>query len=212
MEMTPAEAQEAWQQAAEKVKDRVVAPTLYRALEAGVGIALDGDIFVLGFAGPDYPLASHLRSAQHNPIILKALAEVLKRDVRLLTIDGPTLEDYQNYKRLRAVSEAESITMSERRERERRIEQSWEETAEKIARGYARLHLRQLAQNRGRFIREAFEMINEGIKSLGYTDDADEIHKRSLSRVFEKLGGLVEVPGAMLAYEFFKPRDEGKLS
>jgi hypothetical protein len=211
MELTPAEAQKAWQQAAEKVKDRVISPTLYRAVEAGVGITLDGDLFVLGFGGADLPLAGHLRSAQHNATILQALAEVLNKPVRLLTIDGTTIEDYENYKRLRAMGEAVSASMSERRAKERQVEQAWEEIAEKITRGYARLPLHSLAQNRGLFIRQAFKLIHEGAKSLGYTDDADEIHKRSLSRVFDKFSNVIEVPSAMLAYEYLKLRDEGKL-
>lgn len=212
MELSPAEAQRIWYQAAEKVKDRLIAPTLYKALEAAKGIMLDGDVFVVGFAGPDYPMASHLRSAQHNSIILQALGEALQKSVRLLTIEGTTLADYDSYKKLRAMSEAESATMSARRERERQVEQAWEEVSEKITRGYARLHLRQLAQSRGRFIRDAFSLINEQVNKLGYDDEADEIHKRSLSRVFERLAGAVEVPAAMLAYEFFKLRDEGRLT
>lgn len=211
MKLTPEQARQVWYTAAEKVKDRVIAPSLYRALEAGVGITLDGDLFVLGFAAPDAPMAGHLRSAQHNAIILQALEEVLKTRVRLLIIDGTTLQDYENYKRIRAASDAVSITMSEKRARQKQIEQAWEEISEKITRTYAKLNLRQLAQVRGRFINDAFNMILEGVKQMDYTDDAEEIQKRSLARVFEKLGNLTEVPAAMLAYEFFKLRDEGKL-
>lgn len=211
MDLTLAEANKVWQQAAEKVKDRVIAPTLYRAVEAGVGITLDGDLFVLGFSGADLSLAGHIRSAQHHAIILQVLGEILQKPVRLLTIDGTTIEDYENYKRLRAVGEAASVTMSERRAKERQVEQAWEEIAEKITRGYARLHLRQLAQNRGKYIMQAFQIIHEGSKRLGYSDESDEIQKRSLSRVFDKFSNVIEVPAAMLAYEFMKLRDEGKL-
>jgi hypothetical protein len=211
MDLTPEEAKKVWHMAAEKVKDRVIAPSVYRAVEAGVGITLDGDIFVLGFSGSDLPLAGHLRSAQHNAIILQSLSEILQRPVRLLTLDGTTMADYENYKRLREASDATSVTMSERRAKQRQTELKWEELAEKITRGYARLPLHQLAQSRGKYILDSFKLINEWTKSLGYTDDSDEISKRSLSRVFEKLGNVIEVPSAMLAYEFLKLRDEGKL-
>jgi hypothetical protein len=211
MELTPAEAKRIWQEAAERVKDKVIAPTLYRAVEAGVGITLDGDLFVVGFSGADLALAGHIRSAQHHAIILQSLAEVLKKPVRLLTIDGTNVEDYENYKRLRAAGEAVSVTMSERRAKERQIEQAWEEIAEKITRGYAKWPLHQLSQSRGFFIRHAFKLINEGVKAMGYSEDSNEIHKRSLSRVFDKFGNVIDVPSAMLAYEFFRLRDEGKL-
>ncbi len=211
MDLTPAEAKNVWHMAAEKVKDKVIAPTLYRAVEAGVGITLDGDLFVLGFSGADLALAGHIRSAQHHAIILQSLAEILKKPVRLLTIDGITIEDYENYKRLRAAGEAVSVTMSERRRKERQIEQAWEEISEKITRGYAKLPLHQLAQVRAMFIRQSFKLIYEGVQRLGYTDESSEIEKRSLSRVFDKFANVIEVPSAMLAYEFLKLRDEGKL-
>ena len=211
-EMTQEQAHKAWLVAAEKVKDRVIAPTLYRALEVAVGITLEGDQFVLGFSNPDYPMAGHLRSAQHNAIIVQSISEVLKKSVRLLIIEGATLADYENYKALQAMSEAESATMSERRARERAAELAWEETAEKITRGYARLRLRNLAQSKGKFIREALVTINDAVNRLGYVQGADELQERALARVFEKLATAIEVPSALLAYEFFKLRDEGKLS
>jgi hypothetical protein len=211
MELTPAEAQKVWQMAAERVKDKVIAPSLYRAVEAAVGITLDGDLFVLGFSGADLALAGHIRSAQHHAIILQSLAEILKRPVRLLTLDGTTLEDYENYKKLRAAGDAVSVTMSERRRKEREIELAWEEVAEKITRGYAKLPLHGLAQSRGLYIRDCFKLIYAATKNLGYTDESNEINKRALSRVFDKLGNVVEAPSALLAYEFLKLRDEGKL-
>ena len=55
-------------------------------------------------------------------------------------------------------------------------------------------------------------LINEAVNKLGYTDDSDELQQRALARVFEKLATVIEVPSALLAYEFFKLRDEGKLS
>ena len=62
-EFTQQQAHQIWLTAAEKVKDRVIAPTLYRALELPVGIAVDENEFILGFANQDIPMAGHLRSA-----------------------------------------------------------------------------------------------------------------------------------------------------
>jgi hypothetical protein len=101
--------------------------------------------------------------------------------------------------------------MSEKRARQRQTELKWEELAEKITRGYARLPLHQLSQSRGQYIMDSFKVIHDWAESLGYADDSDEINKRSLSRIFEKLGNVTETPSAMLAYEFLRLRDEGKL-
>jgi hypothetical protein len=205
------DAHKIWLEAAERVKDRVIAPTLYRALELGVGITLDGDYFVLGFSSPDLPMAGHIRSAQHLPTVEQCLSEVIGRKVRLRIIEGTTLQAYEEWKRIQSLAEQRRTAMSTRREMERQIEEVWDDVAERITRGYAALPLRQLAQSKGLFIMDAFKMINEAVNRLNYTHEADEIHKRALSRVFERLATVVEVPSAILAYEFFKLRSEGKL-
>ena len=210
--MEPQEAQQIWNRAAERVKDKVIAPTLYRALELGVGLTIEGDFFVLGFSSADVPMAGHLRSSQNLPIIEQSLSEVIGRRVRLRVVDGTTLQAYEDYKKMQAAGEASRAAISDRRDAERQAEQVWDEVAEKIARGYARLHLRQLAQTKGLYIAQAFEVLNEAVNRIGYTDDSDELQKRALARVFEKLAVVVEVPSAMLAYEFFKLREEGRLS
>ena len=200
-----------WAEAAERVKDRVIAPTLYRALELGVGIAVDGEQFVIGFSSADMPMASHLRSAQHRAIIDQCLSGVVGKKVRLLIIDGTRPRDYENYKAQLAAREAVASTVSVRRDEERRVQLAWEEVGEQITRSYARLNLRQLPQTRGKFLMDAFEIINEAVNRLGYSDDSDELHKRALARVFEKFATAVDIPSALLAYEFAKLRQEGKL-
>ncbi len=210
-ELNQNQAHQIWLQTVEMVKDRVIAPTLYQALEQGVGITLEGDEFILGFRSADLPLSSHLRSSQYKAIIEKCLSALLRKQVRLKIIEGTTIADYENYKRMLAAREATTSSINQRREMERRIEQAWEEVGEKITRTYARLHLRQLAQNKARFIKTAFEMINEAVNNMGYDENSDEIHHRSLARVFEKFATVTEVPSTMLAYEFFKLREEGKL-
>jgi glutathionyl-hydroquinone reductase len=173
---------------------------------------MEGDEFILGFSGGDMPMATHLRSSQHRGIIEQCISDAVKKKVRLRIIEGTTLADYDNFKKLKAMAEASRSTMSDRREQERQLERAWEELAEKVTRSYARLELRQLAQTRAAFMRQAFEMINEAVNRVGYTNESEEAHKRGLGRVFEKLSTVMEVPSTMLAYEFFRLRDEGKLS
>lgn len=211
-DMNHAQAVQIWLEAQEKVKDRVVAPTLYRALELGVGVALDGDLFVLGFSSSDMPLASLLRSSQHRAVIQQCLADVIGKKVRLLIVEGTTLDDYLKHKAQSEARAATQTTASAKRAEERRIVQAWEQVAEHITRGYARLQYRQFPQSRAAFLKWAFEVINKAVNSMGYEEHSDEMHKRSLARVFERLATVIEVPSTMLAYEFFKLREDGKLS
>ncbi len=198
-------------QAAEKVKDRVIAPTLYRAVELAVGITVDGDEFILGFANPDLPMAGHLRSAQHHAIIDQCVSEVLKHKVRVRIIEGTTPEDYEHYKQQVQARAAVQTTVSAKREKERQVIAAWDEVGEQITRLYARLHLRNLPQMRAEFMWAAFKIISDAVDAMDYSEDADEIQKRALARVFEKFATVVEIPSTMLAFEFFRLRKEGKL-
>lgn len=210
-EITAKQAHQIWLTAAERVKDRVIAPTLYRALELPTGIAVDGDEFILGFSNADLPMAGHLRSAQYKAIIDQCVSEVVKRKVRVRIIEGTAPEDYERYKTQLQARDATQVTVSAQKERERAILAKWDEVGEQITRRYARLQLRQLAQQRAEFMWEAFRIINQAIEDMGYTDDSDEIQKRALARVFERYATVVEIPSTMLAFEFFRLRKEGKL-
>jgi len=210
-EITAKQAHQVWLQAAEKVKDRVIAPTLYRALELPVGITVDGDEFILGFSNADLPMAGHLRSAQYKAIIDQCVSEVFKKKVRVRIIEGTTLDDYAHFKETLEARDATLVTVSAQRESERAVIAKWDEIGERITRLYARLHLRQLAQQRAEFMWEAFKIINQAVDSMGYEQSTDEIQKRALARVFEKFATVVEIPSTMLAFEFFKLRKEGKL-
>lgn len=210
-EITQKQAHQIWLQAAERVKDRVIAPTLYRALELPTGITVDGEEFILGFSNADLPMAGHLRSAQHRAIIDQCVSEVLKKKVRVRIIEGTGIEDYAHYKEQLQARDATMVTVSAQRERERAIIAQWDQVGEQITRMYAKLNLRQLAQQRAEFMWAAFKVLEEAITKSGYDENADEIHKRAVARVFEKFATVVEIPATMLAFEFFRLRSEGKL-
>ncbi len=210
-EITQKQAHQIWLIAAEKVKDRVIAPTLYRALELPVGIAVEGNEFILGFANQDLPMAGHLRSAQHRAIVDQCVSEVLKRKVRVRIIEGTTIEDYEHYKQQEKARETTHVTLNAQREKERQVIAAWDQIGEQITRLYAKLNLRQLAQQRAEFMWEVFRLIDEAIDKMGYDENSDEISKRALARVFEKFATVVDIPSTMLAFEFFKLRKEGKL-
>lgn len=197
--------------AAERVKDRVIAPTLYRAVELGVGITIDEGNFVLGFTGADMPMAGHLRSSQHLAIIEQCISEVVGQRLRLKIIEGTTLQDYLNIKTMQESRDNVQYNLSEQRQKERATAQSWEVVGEQITRAYAKLQQRQFAQTRGKFIMWAFSVINDAVNKMGYTEESDDVHKRALGRIFEKLATVVEVPSSMLGYEFLRLREDGTL-
>jgi hypothetical protein len=209
-EITEQQARQVWAEAQEKVKDRVIAPTLYRALEVAVGITVEDDQFILGFNNADAPMAGHLRSAQHLAIIEQSISEVLKKKVRLKVVEGTTMADYESHKKLVEAREATAESISEQRAQERQVELAWEEVSEKITRGYARLQQRQFAQNRAQFIRWGLGVVHEAVTKFEYTEQSSDAQKRGFARMFEKFATAVNMPSAWLAYEYYRLREDGK--
>jgi hypothetical protein len=211
-DLTPQQVHQIWLQAAERVKDRVIAPTLYRAVELGHGITIEDGLFVLGFSGADMPMAGHLRSSQHLAIVEQSISEIVGTRLRLKIIEGTTMEDYLAQKRLQQSRDTAQVFVDEQRAKDRAVSQEWETVTEQITRAYAKMQQRQFAQIRGKFLMWAFETINDAVNKFNYTDESDDVHKRALARLFEKLATIMEVSSTMLAYEFLRLREDGKLS
>jgi len=210
-ELTQKQVHQIWLVAMELVKDRVIAPTLYRALELGVGITIEDGYFVLGFTSPDMPMAGHLRSPQYLAVIERCIGEAAQQRLRLKIIDGVTVDDYLVQKNMQLSRDTAQVIVNEERARERAVSQAWEAVGEQITRGYARVPQRGFAQIKGKFIMWAFEVINDAVNKFGYTDESEDVDKRALARIFEKFATVIEAPSSMLAYEFLRLREDGKL-
>ena len=124
-------------------------------------------------------MATHLRSSQNRGIIEQCLSDALKKKVRLRIIEGTTLADFDN------LQEAQSHGRGQphgRKRAPRARASSWNrhgrKCRKKITRAYARLEFRQFAQSRAIFMRWAFQVINEAVNSLDYTNESEEAHKR----------------------------------
>ncbi len=209
--MNHEQAKQVWKKAAEMVKDRVVSPTVFRAVELAHGLAIDDDVFVLGFSPTDMPMASHIKSSQNFAIVEQCIGNLMGRRMRVLIVEGVTAADYERYKQNLERASANQATISKRREQERAVEVGWDLVAEKISRFYAQTPLRTFPQTRAKILSYGLEVINDAMNKLQYSDDTDEVHKRALARVFDKFSTLVEVPSALLAYELNRLRKEGQL-
>jgi hypothetical protein len=209
--MNTSDARELWLQIAELAKDNIPNPTFYIALEHSVGIVLDGDEFIVGVDIADLAHAGILRGGKNMAVIEQCLADVLKKNVRLKIIEGTTIADYQREKQLRDAAESRRAALSSVKDNERAVEQGWASVGDQVAREYSKLRLHGYPQTRGLFMRRAFQIIHDGVREMDYNDDTDDLNKRGLARVFDKLAQSTEVPAAILAYEYFRLRDDGKL-
>jgi|YelNatPaOPRAMG01_1025707.scaffolds.fasta_scaffold45542_2 hypothetical protein len=206
--MNQAEARKIWEEAVEKVKDRTIAPTLWRALELGHGITAEDDFFIVGFLPSDSPMTGYLTSSEHRIIIEQALTELLGKPTRLKIVEGITPADYEAFKKREAAAEAARRAAYERKREERAVEKEWESTAEQCSRRYAGLPMRQFPQVRAAFIFDAVQIISETIDRLHPDGKLDEVAQRALARVIEKVATLADVPAAVIGTEVLRYRKE----
>lgn len=195
-----------WHRTTERVKDKVIHPTLWRALEAGNPITVEGDYFVVGFAPDQMHMSGHLNSSEHRNAIETALAGYSGKKLRLLIIDGVSLEDWENYKaRQRAAAQSRERART-RATVEMAAAKSWDGVLEQMGRTYAAMNLRQLPQVRADYLLRSIELISEAMDEL-YNDEApDEPSQRALARVLDRVGTLTEVAPALIGYELLKYR------
>jgi hypothetical protein len=206
--MDQAKAKKIWLDAVERVKDRTMAPVLWRALESGVGVTAEDDVFVVGFPPTDSPMSGYLTSSDHRITIEKVLTEIFGKTTRLKVIEGTSLEDYEGAKQREKVAEETRRVTSDRKRIERAAERQWEVVSEQCSRKYANTPLRQLPQVRARFLFDAIQIISDSIDSIHPDGNMDEIAHRALARVIEKVATLADVPGAVVGVELLKVRKE----
>ncbi|HOP80578.1 MAG TPA: hypothetical protein PLZ21_08455, partial [Armatimonadota bacterium] len=103
--MKEAEARKIWLEAVERVKDRTLAPTLWRALEMGYGVTTENGQFIVGFPPSDSPMAGYLTSADHKNTIERVLTELIGSQMQLKIIEGTTIQDYEAFKKREAIAE-----------------------------------------------------------------------------------------------------------
>lgn len=210
--MEQAEARKLWLEAVEKVKDQTLAPTLWRALEMGCGITVDGESFIIGFPPSDAPMGGYLMSSENRIVIEKVLTQLVGKPTRLKIIEGTTSADYETHKKREELAEQSRAAASQRKHVERAAEREWEGVAEQCSRKYAGTQYRQWPQVRAQFLFEAIHIISEAMDRIHPDGKIDEIGHRALARVIEKVATLTDVPGALVGMELIKLRRTKKPS
>lgn len=204
--MDQAEARKLWLEAVERVKDQTLAPTLWRALEIGHGVTVEGDEFIVGFPPAEAPMGGYLTSSEHRTIIEKALTQLVGKPVRLKIIEGTTLADFDIHKKREALAEQSRLAAQQRKHIERAAETAWETVMEQCSRKYANTPFRQLPQIRAQYLFEAVQILSEAMDRIHPDGKIDEIGHRAMARAIEKVASLSDVPGAMVAIELMKAR------
>jgi hypothetical protein len=204
-------AQAMWAEVVERVKDRTISPSLWRALERATGVTIEDNWLVVGFASADIPQRGHLASGEHRNTIDKVIIEVARRPLTLRLIEGTTLADWENAKKREAVANANREAAQRKKLEEVSAGRSWEVVLEQVSRQYARIPMRQLPQVRAKYVTDAVKIMSDFVDNM-FPDGAkmDELAERSLARLIEKVATLVEVPATEVAIFYLRYRGEIK--
>lgn len=194
-----------WDKVVDKVKMRVIHPTLWKSLEQATPIIIEDGQFVVGFAAGSYHMSGHLTISEHKNAIQTALKEFSGMPLSLCVIEGDSLQDWQAVK---VKDQRVQVLRDERYQKGQdaaAITKAWENLFENAGRRYASTKLRGLPQMRAKYIVEMLKKLSDAIDEL-MPAQPDELSERSLARVIERVAAVVEAPASMIALELMRYR------
>ncbi|MBP6962958.1 MAG: hypothetical protein KBC96_00980 [Armatimonadetes bacterium] len=196
-----------WFKVVDEVKQRVIHPTLWKALEAGVAVTVEEGQFVVGFPMGTFHLAGNLNSLDHKNIIEATISKYMGERLSLRIIEGGSMEDWEAVKTKEEHARAMREAAAARRHDATSSVKIWETLLEKVGRKYSTMPLRQLPQSRAVYIEEALQMISDTMDQvIPEGQPPDDLTQRAIARVLEKVASLVEVPSTILALDLLRLR------
>lgn len=202
---------EVWAHTVERVKQTVISPVLWRALERAVAVAWEDGTFVIGLGGADGQMAGTLNARDNQLAIERALRELSGNgDVRLRVIDGTHYEDWEHAKLRDAAAHAHRTQAVQRRQTESASFASWDAVYDQVSRLWAGFEYRGLTTGRGRYLDAALDLVITAAESGLYPAEgkADELAERGLSRVLERIASMTGSDSILVSYLFFQKRKE----
>lgn len=204
-------ASEIWAQGVDRVKDKIVLPSMWEALDYAVPITIENGEFVLGLPPQRFSLSGHLRNPGHRRTIEVILSEVAGQDLQLRIIEGTTLTDWERTKEREAIAAASREQQYVQRRKQEELEQSWDVLYDRVVRAYSEQPYRQLPQGKAVYLQRALQMVLEAMQEL-YPEEgeADDLTERNLARVIDRIANNVGVPPTLVAYELLRQRARGR--
>jgi hypothetical protein len=196
---------ELWKKVEDRVKDRVNHRSLWEVMEKAVGIAIEGDTFIVGLNARNFNEAGHMNVSEHKNAIEQAASTFAGRPLKLRIIEGDTLADWVSTKQRDERVAAMRTATYERRDRDQAASQNWDTLYDYVSRAYSALPMRSLPQSKARYLTDMLYVIGDAMVQL-YPENPDESADRMLARVIEKVASNAEVPGTLVALELERLR------
>jgi|DewCreStandDraft_4_1066084.scaffolds.fasta_scaffold76978_2 hypothetical protein len=196
---------ELWNKTIAQAKDRVISIPFWQALECTRAIALEGDSLIIGLPSQHYNLAGHITIAEHRNALESVLRALLGRPIRIRLIEGDSLADWTLTKQREQRVAAHREATYERKDQEAALAQSWDAIYEYAARAYSATPLRQLPQNKARYVTDMLYALSDAMDNL-YPDNPDETTERLLARVIDRIATNSDMPASLVAFELARLR------
>ncbi len=199
---------EIWARGVDRMKDKIVLPSMWEALDHVVPITIENGEFIIGLPTARFSLSGHLRNPGYRRTIEVILSELAGQDVELRIIEGTTLADWERTKQREALAAASREQEYAQRRQQEAVEQSWDVLYERIVRAYSEQPYRQLPQGKAIYLQKALQMVLDAMEELyPMHGEADDLTERNLARVIERIANNIGAPSALVAYELLRLRN-----
>jgi hypothetical protein len=190
-----------WRQITDTVKQRILMPALWRAMEYGKPITVDEGEFVLGFA-EEHVYDSHvLRDSRYKNVIEQGLESATGGPLSLRIIHGTTLDEWEIVKRQEQQAAAVVAQREARQAAQESTSSTWDGLSEQLVRRYAGLVNRPLSCVQAGFLDYCVgEIASVYGKFMPPGESLPETDLRSYSRVLERLADRLGVPASVIGY------------
>lgn len=191
----------------EKVKSQTFDHIPFRAnvmdaFHAAVPIAIDGDIFVVGFSAAQFHMSGLLRTPDTKNAAESVLRDMAKREIQLEVIEGTTVEEWRSIKERRTISRESQMRDARVRLDNRSTKGSFDSLREELARRHSEVEGRQFPQAKARFLRDVLPLLAE--TSANFKADPkvnEDTFNRELARTYDRLGSWVDMSASHVALE-----------
>jgi hypothetical protein len=189
-----------WNQVIEIAKKRIIQTSLWQALEASKPITIEDGKLIVGLPPAMIHFSSYITSSENRHRLNTIIYELTGQNIQIRVIEGTEQADWELVKKREAIAQAAQDARQAQIDREARLEASWESLSETIYEMYSRMPLKQLPQNRAKYLRQVIPLISKEMDRLMVGPDAEnEKNQRALARVLEKAATLADVPGTVVA-------------
>ena len=205
---TPQVMQQVWAQAVDRVKQEIIAPSLWRALERTIPVAWEDNTFVVGLVSAEGHLASQMNAGENRGAIERRLRTLTSNnDLNFRVIEGTAYSDWEYAKARDAAALAQRQQATQRRQQEAGVAGSWDEVHDRVSRLWAGSEYRSLASGKARYIDQAFAILEQAMDTLYPADGkTNEQTERGLSRVIERIASTTSSDATLIALLLFERR------